>query len=81
MDDSLTTDGTERRERPAASREPVRRAGETPRQQIRKASPGAAGMSSDCQRCHLVVDSIAPGLRTAGTNGDPGCRFGSPATR
>jgi len=37
MDDSLTTDGMEGMERPAARPEPVRRQGETPKQQIRKA--------------------------------------------
>jgi len=36
MDDSLTTDGMEGMERPAARPEPVRRQGETPKQQIRK---------------------------------------------
>ncbi len=37
MDDSLRTDGTERTQGPAARPEPVRRAGDTPKQQIRKA--------------------------------------------
>jgi len=37
MDDSLTADGMEGMERPAARPEPVRRQGETPKQQVRKA--------------------------------------------
>ena len=37
MDDALTTDGMERTQGPAARPEPVRRAGDTPKQQIRRA--------------------------------------------
>jgi len=37
MDNSLTMDGTEGMEQPAASSGPARKQGETPRQQTRKA--------------------------------------------
>jgi transposase len=58
MEESLTTDGTEGREQPAASAGPVRKPGETPRQQIRKAKHITRRSFTAEDKIRIVMEGI-----------------------
>ncbi len=58
MDDSLTADGMEAMERPAGRPEPVRRAGDTPKQQIRKAKHIARRAFTAEDKIRIVMEGI-----------------------
>jgi transposase len=58
MDDSLTTDGMERREQLATPREPVHRQGETPKQQIRKANHITRRTFTAEDKIRIVMEGI-----------------------
>ena len=58
MESSLTTGGMEGTEQPAAMQEPVRRQGETPKQQIRKAKHITRRTFTAEDKIRIVMDGI-----------------------
>lgn len=58
MDGSLTRDGMEGTEQPAAKPEPVRRQGETPKQQIRKAKHITRRTFTAEDKIRIVMEGI-----------------------
>jgi len=58
MEDSLTTDGTEGMEQPAASAGPTRQQGETPRQQIRRAKHITRRSFTAEEKIRIVMEGI-----------------------